>query len=189
MQISEIESVFSRHAVEYLQNKRQLELEEASLEAAEARTRLLQEASLIVRGIAKDMQQKAHKKVSQLVSSCLRAVFDAPYTFLIQFEEKRNKTEASFVFLRDGYEIDPLTAAGGGVVDVAAFGLRLACLMLSKPHKRKLLVLDEPMRYVSAEYLPRVVDLVERMSEECGVQIILVTHSPEFKVGNVIEVV
>lgn len=89
------------------------------------------------------------------------------------------------VFIRDGQEIDPMSASGGGVIDVAAFALRLACLLLATPRPRRLLVLDEPFRFVSAKYRPKIRALLLQLSEELGVQIILVTHITELQIGTV----
>lgn len=138
--------------------------------------------------VAKKIQTQVHQRVSGLVSQCLRTVFDEPYEFQIQFERKRGKTEARMVFIRDGMEVDPMTAAGGGVVDVASFGLRLACLVLRQPANRKVLVLDEPFRFVSSEYRDRIGKLLEDLSNELEVQIIMVTHITELERGTVITV-
>jgi ABC-type sulfate/molybdate transport systems ATPase subunit len=83
-----------------------------------------------------------------------------------------------------------MNGAGGGVVDVAAFALRLACLMLRRPKGRRLLVLDEAFRFLSErkEYRNRVRDLLVSLSEEMQVQVVLVTHDPVLEVGKVVEI-
>ncbi len=48
-------------------------------------------------------------------------------------------------------------------------------------------MLDEPFRFVSRNYLPNLVTLVEKLSEEMGVQIIMVTHTPELEMGTLVE--
>lgn len=149
----------------------------------------LLEAQKIAQEVAETIQQSAHQQIASVVSRCLSAVFgDDAYQFEIKFEQKRGKTEARLLFSRDGKEIDPRTSAGGGAVDVASFALRLVCLVLSRPKKRKLLVLDEPWKFLSAEYRPAMRDLVLSLSEEMDVQILMVTHCKDFMVGNVIEV-
>ena len=91
-------------------------------------------------------------------------------------------------FVKGGNLVDPMTASGGGVVDVAAFAARLARLMLSRPARRRLLVLDEPFRFVSRDLRPRVRELMEMLSSEMEVQFVLVTHDPQLAVGKVVEV-
>lgn len=141
----------------------------------------------LLQSVVQTVQQNVHKRIADVVTRCLETVFDEPYAFKIHFERKRGKTEARLVFERDGHEVDPKSAAGGGVLDVAAFALRLACLMLSRPRRRKLLVLDESFKMVSSEYLPRVRELLLSLAKDLGVQIVLVTHQRGLDIGKVIE--
>lgn len=128
-----------------------------------------------------------HDHIALVVSRCLEAVFDDPYEFRILFDKKRGKTEARLAFVRNGQEVSPTDAAGGGVVDVAAFALRLACLMTAQPPVRKVLILDEPFRFVSAGYRDRVRTMLETVSKEMGVQIVMVTHAEELQAGKTID--
>jgi DNA repair exonuclease SbcCD ATPase subunit len=133
------------------------------------------------------VQRNVHRRIADVVSRCLATVFEEPYRFRIHFERKRGRTEARLAFYRDGRELDPKSASGGGVIDVAAFALRLACLMLARPRRRKLLVLDEPLRHLSAEYLPRARQLLLALAKDFGVQIVMVTHQRGLNVGKVVE--
>lgn len=141
----------------------------------------------IIQNTAAEVQRAAHASIAAIVSRCLEAIFDEPYKFKIHFEMKRGRTEARLAFLRDESEIDPLTASGGGVVDVAAFALRLACLALSKPALRRVIVMDEPFRFLSAGYRPNIRELLEGLSEDLGVQIIMVTHIEDLEIGKIVE--
>lgn len=147
----------------------------------------LSEAQQVLQQVAAGIQQKAHEQIASVVTRCLQAIFDEPYEFRIHFERKRGRTEARLAFYRGGHEIDPMTASGGGVVDVAAFASRLACLMLARPKVRRLLVLDEPFKFLSVEYRPRLRELLLSLAKEMGVQIVLVTHMPELEIGRVVD--
>lgn len=141
-----------------------------------------------LQGIAEAVQAASHRDVAGLVSRCLSAVFDAPYTFHIKFVQKRGKTEANFSLERDGVVLDdPLGMAGGGVADVAGFALRLARVALARPPVRRLMVLDEPFRHLSAEYRPRAAKMLEELAEELDFQLLIVTHDREFQIGKVVE--
>lgn len=146
------------------------------------------EALTICQGVAQTIQQKAHEGIASIVTRCLASVFDNPYEFKIVFEQKRSRTEARLIFVRDGREFHPMGAAGGGAVDVAAFALRLSCMMLSRKATRRVLVLDEPFRFVSARYRKRVRLMLETLATELGVQIIMVTHQKQLKAGTVITI-
>ncbi len=161
--------------------------EQTALASAETELADVLEAQRVVQLVAQSLQQKAHHQIAGLVSRCLATVFDRPYTFKIHFDTKRGKTEARIVFERNGYEIDPLTASGGGVVDVASFALRLSALLLSRPPLQRFLALDEPFRNVSKQYRRPLCVLVEQLSKELGVQFVIVTHIDELTVGTIIE--
>lgn len=147
-----------------------------------------EEAHRAITAVAQAVQEQAHDRIAGVVSRCLEMVFDEPYEFRIMFEKKRNRTEARLVFVREGQEINPLDASGGGVVDVAAFALRLSCLMLARPARRRLVILDEPFKFVSAEYRARVRAMLEGLAEDMGVQFIMVTHIDELRTGTIVEI-
>lgn len=147
------------------------------------------EAQAALQAIAQGVQTQAHARIADIVSKCLRAVFGPEaYGFRIDFDRKRGKTEARMAFVRNGKDVDPVGAAGGGVLQVAAFGLRVAALVLATPRRRRLLVLDEPLAQLSAEYVPNVAALIETLAEELSFQVILSTHSQGLRVGKVIEI-
>lgn len=145
-------------------------------------------AQKIIQQVAQSVQQHAHKRISSVVSKCLELVFEEPYTFKIVFEQKRGKTQARLIFEDDGKPLDPMDATGGGVVDVAAFALRLACLVLSQPPVRPFVVLDEPFKFVSEGYRPRVKAMLDHLAEEMGIQFLMVTHIEELRTGTIVEI-
>lgn len=150
------------------------------------------EAQGIVQGIAQSLQQRAHDGIASVVTRCLQVVFDNPYEFRIRFDQKRGKTEAVMVFVRDGHEYDdPFNDVSGGVIDVAALALRLVCIALSRPPARRLLVLDEPFCNVRGlSNRQRVRRMLLELAEKLEFQIILnidVDVYPEFRIGKVVE--
>lgn len=158
------------------------------LAVLEDRHRDLMEARAILQQVAEEVQTHSHRAVAGLVTRCLKAVFgEDSYEFRIKFEPKRGKTEAELVLVKDGREVSPTAGVGGGVTDVVSFALRLSCLLLSRPARRRLLVLDEPCRHLSRDYQSRVRDLFLVLADECGVQIVFVTHSDEMACGKVVD--
>jgi len=150
----------------------------------------VEEAQQAAQSVAKEIQQLAHKKIANVVSKCLETVFvgDDIYGFKIRFDRKRGRTEAILILTKNGHEVeDPLNADSGGVVDVAAFALRTSCIVLAKPNLRKFLSLDEPFKFVSAEYRSNVRMLLEGLSKDFNFQYLMVTHEPAYHVGKVIE--
>lgn len=156
--------------------------------AAEEEYAAADEAHQITQVLAETVQEEAHARIAGVVSHCLAAVFEEPYEFQIRFERARGRTEARLVFVRDGHDVNPIDASGGGVVDVAAFALRLSALMLARPGRRLVMVLDEPFRFVSQGYRANVRAMLENLSTDLGVQFIMVTHIDELRCGTVVEV-
>lgn len=152
------------------------------------RKRTADAAAEVIRTAAVKVQQTVHDQIASVVTRCLAAVFeaDAP-EFRVVFEKKRGKTQARLVFVQDGKEIDPQDGDAGGLLDVAAFALRLAALRLAVPRPRQLLVLDEPFRMLSKDYSERAAALLLALSKELGIQIVIVTHNENFKVGKVVQ--
>jgi len=149
-------------------------------------------ARSIIQEISKAVQQQVHSKISGIVNKCLLSVFDDSYEFRIAFDTKRGRTGATMEFVRDDVVLDdPLNQVGGGVIDVASLALRLACILLTKPKRRKLLVLDEPLKNVRGrENRKRVKNMLEALTNELGVQVIInvdLDSYPEFALGKIIE--
>lgn len=146
----------------------------------------LKEAQGIAQEAAKIVQEKIVDLFSGIVNRCLRAVFDDPLSFNLILEKKRGKTEARPAFFDGSNEI-PRQFVAGGVKDVASFALRLANLSISRPKKRQLLILDEPMKHLNGDLeQERFAELLMELSKELEVQIILVTDDEFLKIGKVV---
>lgn len=158
---------------------RAAELKQCELTAAQARE--------FVQASALAVQSRVHSVIAGLVTRCLHAVFTDPYDFRIEFVKRRNKTEADLYFERDGNRYD-YSQVGGGVLDVAAFALRLASLVLRRPPVRKVLVLDEPVKMLSERggNMERFCSLLETLADETGFQFVIVSHNSKLEVGKVV---
>ena len=173
-------SLCRRYLGEQEHLKRSEEEQRQELEQARQYKEDVAQATTLIQEIAQNVQKAAHTQIASIVTRCLDAVFGSgEYAFKVIFEPKRNKTEANLLLERNGHDIDPLEADAGGVVDVISFA--------SRPARRKLLVLDEPFRMLSVEFRPQIRGLLEAISEEFGVQIVLVTHAREIVCGKVLE--
>ena len=138
-----------------------------------------EEAQLIIQNIAQQTQAQLEYKVSELVTLAMSAVFEDPYELKIEFVQRRNRTECDIWFHRHGNFINPMSASGGGAVDIAAFALRIALWSLAQPRTREVLILDEPMRFLSKLLQPQAGTIIKEISSKLGLQIIYVTHSED----------
>ncbi|MHA1809389.1 MAG: hypothetical protein ACTSYH_03650 [Candidatus Heimdallarchaeaceae archaeon] len=142
------------------------------------RTKHIEQAQIILQETAKQTQEQLEYKISELATLALSNIFDDPYEMKLKFEIKRDKTEAKIVLCQDELEINPMDAAGGGVVDILSFSLKLAVWQITKSRTAPILILDEPFRFLSEDLRPMAGNLLKMVSEKLGMQIIMVTHDP-----------
>jgi exonuclease SbcC len=136
-------------------------------------------AQIIIQKVAQETQNQFKINVNALVTTALGIVFENDaYEFEIDFVTRRGKTEADIWFIHsNGKKLDPMASSGGGAVDIAAFAARVALWNLSGPKTRPIIVLDEPFRFLSANLQPLASAMVKEISQELGIQIIMVTHN------------
>lgn len=144
----------------------------------ENRAKKIEEAQVIIKEVAQITQKKFEYRISEIVTLALKAVFEEnAYDFRVKIIPKRGKTEAHLLFVRDENEIDPIDASGGGAVDVASFALRVSLWALQNPRTRNVLILDEPFKNLSANYMPKAAEMLKLISSKLNIQIIMVTHN------------
>ncbi|MFA5377460.1 MAG: hypothetical protein WC455_17040 [Dehalococcoidia bacterium] len=131
----------------------------------------------IIQQVAKLTQQQLEIHISELVSLALEAVFPNPYKMVLKFETRRNRSEADLLLQdENGNLLSPMDSVGGGVVDVAAFALRIALWSLKRPRPRTVMIMDEPFRFLSADLQDRAGRMIKEISVKLGIQFIIVTH-------------
>ncbi len=135
-----------------------------------------EKAREIIREVGLKTQQQLSFHISDITSLALEAVFINPYKLVVDFVQRRNKTECDLYFDRDGNRVEPLQASGGGAVDVAAFALRIASWSMQRPKSRNVVILDEPFKHLKGvrENI-LVLDMVKEISKKLGIQIIMVS--------------
>jgi len=120
-------------------------------------------------------------EVEKLVTQGLRSIFEKPdITFNITFESKRNQVEAKFWLSREGAETSPiqgdiLSTYGGGLVDIIGISLRIILRRLLKTSGP--LILDEPGKNVSEQYIDNLGKFLLQVSQMFSQQIIMITHN------------
>lgn len=167
--------------------KSTLKAEKKNLKSAAQEVADFYAAQEILQQVAQDVEQQAHKRIHSVVTKCLKLVFgEDAYEFEIKFEQKRGKTEAVLQFKRDCHKVDPITEAGGGPVDIAAFALRLACISLQLPARRRIIIMDEPFNTLHKSLHERVKSMLEMLSDELDFQFIFITHEEGFAAGKIV---
>jgi ABC-type nitrate/sulfonate/bicarbonate transport system ATPase subunit len=184
--LSSWRSNMNRKMMEFSLTNARIKEEKRLLAEAQENYKAAKAAQEHLQLIAQQTQEYSHKQIARVVSRCLTAVFDEPIELRIEFERKRGRTEAKFIYLKDGWRINPRTSSGG-MMDVAALALRLTALTLALPPARKVLILDEPFAHIAKSRLEKMAVLIESLSHDLGVQIVMCTHDQALQVGRVID--
>jgi len=153
----------------------------ADLERSEARVQLLQDVRAVLQRASEFAREQARVQVEMLVTSMLQFVFGSDIEFHISVEESRGRPEAEFIVSSDygsgRIETRPEDARGGGVVDVISLALRTAMLQTYRPPLDGPIVLDEPAKHVSDEYISNVAGFLREVSATFDRQVVMVTHN------------
>lgn len=135
-----------------------------------------EKAREIIKEVGIKTQQQLQYNISEITSLALEAVFDNPYELIVEFVDRRNKTECDLYFERNEVRVEPLEASGFGAVDIASFALRAASWSMQRPKTRSVLIQDEPLKHLKNEDTNRrALDMVKEISKQLGMQIIMVS--------------
>lgn len=143
---------------------------------------LLTKVILLFQKTATYAREQSKRQVEDLVTRCLQFIFETDIEFLIELSEKRLVPNAEF-YVRsnydEGYSIitKPELERGGGVVDIISIALRIAFIQLHKPVLQGPIILDEPGKHVSEDYIFNLGDFLSKSSSLFKRQIIMVTHN------------
>lgn len=136
---------------------------------------------LLLQQTSEYARKQAREQIEHLVTRTLQAVFGGEYAFKIELTERAGRPEAEFYVLSrqgDGWlQTRPQEARGGGVVDLVSLGLRIAMLQTYQPRLDGPLLLDEPAKHVSDDFVTPAAQYLEAVSRFFERQVILVTHN------------
>ncbi len=145
----------------------------------------LDRVTLLLNSLGEDRQLKAQQTIEDLVTRGLQTIFDESLSFHITQTVKGKSASVEFTVRTtlDGKIIETpvMEARGGGLAATIGFLLRLVVMLLSKgTATENILILDETFAHVSDEYLGPLGEFLREVVDKTGVQIVMVTHQPEF---------
>lgn len=149
----------------------------ADLARMQAHSAAVEEVIALLQTVSRQTQDQLRYQVEDIVQTAIDTVFPGRYQFRMVFEDRNNRTAASIYLEQDGLRMDPMDSNGGGVGDLVALGLRMACWTIGRTDN--VLIMDEPYKNLSANFRPVMVEILRNLSRRLGLQIILVTHDPE----------
>lgn len=176
MTVQQLRNKLEQQKGQKIQLEKSLETLESELQDKRRSLLRHEQAREIIKNVGLKTQQELQFHISDITSLALDAVFSNPYELKVEFVQRRNKTECDLLFVRDGNEIDPITASGVGAIDVAAFALRIASWSMELPRTRNVIILDEPFRFLSVNYQDQASAMIKEISQKLGLQFIIITH-------------
>lgn len=141
----------------------------------------LEIAKDVLNRILVTMQSDVVHYIEQIVTDLITHVFGEQYRFVFDVSVERGKPALTPLIEKNGQQVSPKDEMGGGLMDVLSLGLRMALWSLDQQTVAPVLVLDEPGKYLDRSRVPLFGEALRQLSEQLGLQIIMVTHLDELK--------
>lgn len=142
---------------------------------------VLEEVRILLHKVSEFAREQSRKQIEELVTDCLQFIFDSNIEFQIEINELRGRPEAEFYVVSNlkGYKVKtkPQDARGGGIVDIISLAIRIAMLESNSTGHKGPMILDEPAKHVSDDYIMGVAEFLKHVSMMFDRQIIMVTHN------------
>ena len=159
----------------------QIEENKKLIENIQKELELIEKVGILLQSTSEFARNQAKIQTENLVTNCLQFIFENNIEFEIEIEELYGKPNAEFYVTTKTDDMivktKPELARGGGVVDIISLALRISFLQIHKPQIEGPLILDEPAKHVSEDYIFNVADFLKKASEMFERQIIMVTHN------------
>ncbi len=154
---------------------------EKSLQKALDNIDILEKVKVLLQKVSEFAREQSRIQIEALVTNCLQYIFDASLEFKIEINEVRGRPEAEFYVISKygGTEIKtkPQDARGGGVIDIISLAIRIAMLECSNLDNKGPIILDEPAKHVSDDYINQVAEFLKQVTQMFNRQVIMVTHN------------
>lgn len=137
---------------------------------------LLQKVDEVLLQVSSKVLGQSTTKIDKLVTHGLRYVFEGQdLTFRTEVDRFRGKTSVKFRLLHNGIEAPLLEAYGGGPLAVAGVLLRVVAILVLD--LQRVILLDESLSFVSAEYVGATSKLLRKLCADLDFTILVVTHN------------
>ena len=142
---------------------------------------ILSKVVVLFQKTSKHGRSQAKEQIEDIVTKCLQFIFETDIEFSIRLTERGEVPQAEFLVISnyDGYSVEtkPEDSRGGGIVDIVSIALRLAFIQIHKPFIEGPILLDEPGKHVSSDYIFNLGEFLRQSSQMFRRQIIMVTHN------------
>ena len=164
---------------DYTRLSKDLATTEKSLKENCSRTSVLDRAREVINEVLILTQGQTKNFVEDVVSLALSTVYRDEYKFELEYDIKRNRSEAVPWIVKGGDKFSPREEVGGGVLDVVSLSLRMAVWALLEPRPAPVFILDEPGRFLSRDKQEPFGRMLREVSDLLKIQVVLVSHSTD----------
>jgi len=176
MELNELKNLYERQVGKKEQVEQDIVLLNSEIKSNRKNVKNLEKAHEIVKIVGGETQQQLQYHISDITSLALESVFPNPYKLVLDFVERRGKIECDLLFERDGNLVKPKDATGFGAMDIASLALRVAAWSMKSPRTRPTIIIDEPIKNLSAQHHEPASQMIKELSDKLGIQFILTTH-------------
>lgn len=140
---------------------------------------ILQKTMSLFKNLSEQENEKSKNLFIALVNFGLHSIFGEDVSFDLEMKQYATGTFYSPILIKNGEQED-IMSSGGGILDIVSFLCRIVVLVSFYTKESRVLRLDEPFKNLSKEYREKAVILMGQLSEQFGIQFIMVTHIDEF---------
>ena len=118
---------------------------------------------------------------TSLVTEALTSIFEKDIRFNIKLYSYRNEPAIDVSVIENNLEVDPQKSCGGGLNDIISFVIKILLIYLKK--SSRIIILDEPLKFLSRDYIEQSSNFIHDISKRMNIQIILVSHKPDLEIS------
>lgn len=139
----------------------------------------VEQASVVLQKLSELQRNRAKEKLQSLCTYALQYAISPDYEMEIEMGKSRGVPSAEMFIVKKGSNTrtSPLEGNGGGIVDIISLALRYVVMQIHHPPVDGPIIMDEPCKMVSAEYIPMISEFMKKLSADFDRQIILCTHN------------
>lgn len=141
----------------------------------------LEKVRMLLQRVSEFAREQSRAQIESLVTNCLQYIFDTNLEFKIEINEMRGRPEAEFYVVSNFggtvVKTRPQDARGGGVIDIISLAIRIAMLECSSLDIKGPIILDEPAKHVSDDYIVQVAEFLKQVTSMFKRQVLMVTHN------------
>ena len=179
--INQLKSIVEKNTFlkDSLENKR--EKIQQDIKKINDDTKILLELKEFLLTVSANYRDQLCNLFASLVTEALSSIFERDIRFKIKLYSYRNEPAIDISVIENDLEIDPQKSCGGGLNDIISFVIKIIFIHLKK--SSKIIILDEPLKFLSRDYIEQSSNFIRDVSKRMNMQIILVSHKPDLEIS------